>query len=80
MTFEIILHFIKKFYFHNVSIHLNFYQNRLINECNSLNINVKCRRTYVLDNFSESICTTTKINKVCFPQIVPIKYLFSINM
>ena len=32
MTFEVILYFMKKLRLHNVSIHRNLYQNRLINE------------------------------------------------
>ena len=33
MTIEVILNKIKYLRIHNVSIHINFYQNRLINEC-----------------------------------------------
>ena len=33
MTVEVILNKIKYLRIHNVSIHINFYQNQLINEC-----------------------------------------------
>ena len=33
MTVEVILNKTKYFRVHNVSIHINFYQNRFINEC-----------------------------------------------
>ena len=33
MTFEVILIKIKNLRIHNNSFHINFYQNRLINEC-----------------------------------------------
>ena len=32
MTFEVILHQMKKFCLHNVGINIKFYQNRFINE------------------------------------------------
>ena len=66
MTFKVIFIKIKYLRIHNISIHINFYQNRLINECvrkNFLKFSerqtkrrsffVRCRRTYVLNNLLE---------------------------
>ena len=59
MTSGVILHFMKKLHFINVSIHRNFYQNRLISKCVrrkkakflvSQSFSVRYRRTYVLKN------------------------------
>ena len=70
MTVEVILNIMAYLRIHNVSIHINFYQNRFINECvrifflnsrkdrrkdGNSEFFVRCRRTYVLNNLSTII-------------------------
>ena len=65
MTVEVIIDKIKYLHIHNVSIHINLYQNRFKNECvRRLFLNsrtdvkteffVRCRRTYVLNKSTNS--------------------------
>ena len=44
MTVEVIINYMKYLRIHNVSIHLNFYKNRFINECVRKNIFLNSRK------------------------------------
>ena len=59
MTSKVTIHLMKNLRLHNVSIHRNFYQNRLIYKCvkkslakipGSQSFFVRCRRTVILTN------------------------------
>ena len=49
MTVQVLLNKMKYLCIPNVSIHINFYQNRFINERRKDRVFVRCRRTFVLN-------------------------------